>query len=365
LVICVFGLGQALPSLSATAQQEKPKRVVSLADAQWTVDLRQFGYQEADLQKAQLELFHTDEMFLDEHQLVATFVAFEPQTELLHRNNPRRIPPFRLHAVVFDPSSGQLLRQFEWASEFEAIGLFKRQAGGFVIFSGYELTFYRADFTVEKNLTLADQQGPDDVLWFSASPSGKTMLIQYGHEDAADCIWIRDEAIAFPRAKCRVPIGAVISDGEAAAMTDKHSLKVSIAAFQGPVRSLCSGTATCRNPEFVADDRVLLWGGNSIRLADNEGKTIFGGERGLAGNAAYVHAYSSVSRLFVFPSFESGDETFPSAVVYDVPASRQIFEVKNNGKEKIVNLQGLAFSPSGRDLAIEGDGVLRCYSLKP
>ena len=111
-------------------------------------------------------------------------------------------------------------------------------------------------------------------------------------------------------------------------------------------------------------------------LERTDGKVIFRGPSNGREtlDALNLYAYSEKAQLLAFPVYELGQSAysiphapltppFDGAVVYDVSRNKQIFQVKSNEKTGIHLPQGLAISPSGDRLVIEGDGILRCYDL--
>jgi hypothetical protein len=378
-VVIITAVVACLASLVRSTSADKIRTTVPLSAAVWTVNLRDYGYDDGQArdadQKFRLKMFHTDVSFLNDKEIVDTFVAFG-------QGPPGAEPSLRstsLHAVVLDPTSGRVLRHVAWPTLYEASWLVPRADGSFVVFLGDRLEFYSADFEPRHalKLTPAPGHGRDD-LWFSSSPSGKTILIQYKNGDHTSCAWVTGEALTAWQEKCDIAMESVVSDDEVATIErgkdgERVWSRISLKKFQAPWRTLCTGSGwtACNQPEFVTEDILLLWPGMHymFRLANSDGKTTFFGP-GKSYGYLYVNFYSQEAHLLAFPVWVEGEDTFPhvaAALVYDVSTRKRIFQVKNDeqrdGIRGLRALQGLAISPRGGRLVIQGDGILRCYDL--
>jgi hypothetical protein len=364
-IIATAAFGCAL-MLGRPTSPQKEKTSVPLSAAAWTVDLRSYGYGRfgREYEKPRLGMFHSDVSFLNDDKIVDTFLTTGPAEGPQEKGRIRRVP--RLEAVVLDPASGQLRRHFSWVALYPESQLVPRADGSFVVFLGDRLEFYSADFTPRSalKLTPAPAHVPDG-LWFSRSPSGTTILIQEKNGDHISCLWVTGEAATAWQEKCELSMGAVVSDEEVAAYTrqdaERNNVKISIKTFQGPWRTLCtSGYAACNNPQFVTNDTLLLSPGahSQLRLVREDGKTMFDV---VSPGLKYVNSYSQKSSLLVVPLYD--ENGFAAAVVYDVSTRKRLFEVKNERVHGIRELYGLAISSRGDRLAVQGDGILRCYNL--
>ena len=378
--------------LTARLSGDKIKRAVPLTAAMWTVDLRRHGYAEVDdLQKLRLWSFHSTISFLNDKELLATFETHEPVEGLQRRSDPHRQLPFRLHAVVLDASSGRALRESAWGSDYRRIGVVVRSDGSLAVFLGDRIDFYSPEFAPRGELKLSSVPGEKDVLSFSRSPSGETMLIQYGDEPDSDfdyssihnllapstnvnCVWVRGESIVPQRSSCEPPIdfpqygsfaiGSAVSDDEQASVTgtDWDHTDVRIQGFQGPWRELCHGWG-CSVAEFVSDDTVLVWGRMSASVVRDNTKTIWHGPS-MTWKFMMVHTYSEKARLLAIPLHDNGAQiNFTAIAVYDVFERKRVFLVKNDWKSGL--LMGLAISPRGDYFIVDIDGVLRNFKLPP
>jgi hypothetical protein len=360
-------------------QAQKIKKTIPVSAATWSVDLRGDGRDTPLVDfdsRFRLKMFHTDLSFLNDREMVDTFLANEVEGGRPKTEGQRIL--VRMHAVFLDPASGQVQRHLSWPTTHGMSWLVPRADGSFVVFLGDRLEFYSADFAPRSELKLSPVPGHgQDSLWFSSSPSGRTILIQYNNGSHISCVWVNDEVISSQQEQCELSMGAVISDAEVATVqrtegNGRINTRISVKTFQGPWRTLCtSGWAACSQPEFVTDDTLLLWPGMSylLRLVRSDGKTTFLGPGGKLRTGLYVHSFVEKPHLLAFPIYEAEEGTDPeldSVLVYNVFTRKRIFEIKvDEPKNRIRLLQGLAISPRGDRLAIEGDWVLRCYALPP
>jgi len=384
VTLSAAALGCAL-LLTRTISAQKAKTTLPLSAAAWTADLRSYGYMDQSVEMDylyRLRMTHTDVSFLNDQEVVDTF-------EAIVEDSPKTSPPHyhrQLDVVILDSATGQVREQLSWAAPHYNGWAVPRADGSFAVFLGDRLEFYSADLHPDQELKLNPPPlGQRFVIWFSSSPSGKTMLIQYTSTDETSCVWVTGEAISSQQERCEVPPRAVVSDEEVVTghvVKDDAGVnhtKVSVKKFQGPWRTLCDGPRVdpCGNPVFLAEDRLVLRPGSRVlfSLERTDGKIIFRSPSGLeASDALNLYAYSEKAQLLAFPVYELGQSAysiphapltppFDGAVVYDVSRNKQIFQVKSNEKTGIHLPQGLAISPSGDRLVIEGDGILRCYDL--
>lgn len=380
-------LGCALLLARATSAQ-KVQTNVPLSAAAWTADLRSYGYTDGSIKidyLYRLRMTHTDVSFLNDQEVVDTFEATVEDSPKTNPLSYHRI----LYAVILDPASGKVLRQLSWRTHNEQSWLVPRADGSFVVFLGDRLEFYSADLSPGQELKLNSPPVDQRVgIWFSSSPSGRTMLIQYTNNDDTSCVWVTGEAISSQQEKCEVPPRAVVSDEEVVnpQITDDNAgqshTKVFVRKFQGPWRTLCdnSGTDPCNGPVFVTEDALLLSGTPSIRLSleRTDGKTIYrllNSFENRPVGAVSLYAYGEKAHLLALPLYDQGESRysfphvrtnpFAGAVVYDVSKNKKVFQINSKEKTGIHLPQGLAISPAGDRLVIAGDGVLRCYDLPP
>ena len=378
LVAAVACLAPACPLPGA----DKIKRSVPLSAAEWTVDLRQYGYRIDKGFVAEMHTwsFHTDALFLGDNALLATFVTREPVEGLQKRDNPRQQFPFRLHAIVLDAASGKFLRQFARGSDYQDVGIVLRDEGSFAVFLGDRIDFYSADFAPRGEAELAESPGAEDVRSFSSSPSGRTMLVQYGKYSKDECAWVSGEGQLEKREACppvaiapraKRPIGAAVSDEDVASVTGHswESASVIIQRNGEPPRKLCSCNS-CYLPQFVDERTLLVFQPGSARLVRDDGKVVW-----RKGNESVfrVHIYDYVpeSHLLVVP-FGSGEDVdyftglgvgYTGAAVYDVSVNKEVFRL--NVYTQGGWLQGLTVSPDGTRLVLQASGIVRSFSLPP
>jgi DUF917 family protein len=67
--------------------------------------------------------------------------------------------------------------------------------------------------------------------------------------------------------------------------------------------------------------------------------------------------------LPVYEKNPDGAPPFSAVLVYDVTTRKRVFEVHSDKEIGIHFLQGLAVSPRGDRIAIQGDGIVRSYLL--
>ena len=363
--------------LAGGTSGQKVNTTAPFSAAAWTADMHEYGYPDHPVyhQWIRLPIFHTDVFYLGDQEVIETFVTRELVKDLQRRADPHRALPLKLHAVVLDAASGKVQWQMAWSSDYMRVGLVPRTNGGFVVFLGDRLEFYSADFTFRSELKLPAIPVEETDLWFSSSPSGRTMLIRYTNEEQTRCVIVTGEAISVQQDNCELPARTAISDEEVVtAQVSKDNVgrvqsKISIKRLQEPWRTLCSdpGVAPCNNPEFVSEDTLLLWPGRGdlLRLVSDNGKTVFqAAKRG----SNIVNSYSATTGLLVLPLYAPNARTaaFAAAEVFDVHTGKRIFEVEQGkGEQAIRDLQGLAISPAGDRLVIEGDGIVRCFDLPP
>ncbi len=281
-----------------------------------------------------------------------------------------------------DPATGHVKRHEAWATHYEMSTLVPRADGSFAVFLGDRLQFYSPDFTLRSWVELSPAPGRRrGDLWFTRSPSGRTILIQYNSGDHVSCDWVSGDKVSSQEEKCEGTASAqvcrpnedrcpTISDEELAApwMTDngKYHSGIRIKKFQGPWRKLCTiGGGACSNAEFVADDMLLLWPSihNQVSLVRNDGKTILDD---VVSRGFSVNSYSEKAHLLALPVYErnpDGAPPFSAVLVYNVTTRKRVFEVHTDKEMGIHFLQGLAVSPVGDRLVIQGDGILRSYTL--
>lgn len=397
LVSCLFGA-------AAGSGQQGPDHV-SVSSSVWSVDLRSNGYDPKNSVRfdtqLRLNLFHGDVAFLSDRELVVTFITGQSAASGKETSSPDLV----LHGIELDAASGSVLRHVAWPTQYAQSALFARADGTIAVLLGDRIQFYSADlkFRSELDLSPGPREGFGDNLWFSTSPTGRTVLAQYGTRGENRCVTVRDETIAAG-GKCSWPTThrvcargdehcayAVVSDEDVAILVrDKNqgrwSHEIWISASGEPWRKLCTGPGwqACNNPEFTSDDTLLLSPGVSanFRLLRDDGRALFGGS---TFGDLVVNYYLAARGLFVVPDFirerdKAHEENlvqfgiydsdgpyamppFGSAKVFSVSARKQIFEVRAGKNDDVQNLQSLAISPGASRLVMEADGIVRCYNL--
>lgn len=367
-------------SLVATPTSgDKIKRSVPISATAWTVDLRKYGDTDPREfgQLARLWTFRTSELFLSTGELMATFETHDTVAGLQKRDDPHRQFPYNLHAVVFDSASGRMLRQASWGSERWFTGLIPRDDGSFAVFLGDRLDVYGADLTPRSEVKLPSIPDADNILHFSASPSGRTMLIQYTNAQHS-CVWIRNDLPPQTEENCEAPPGSEVSDQELVMRTDPEissselaagteggydpDAEVRIKTFQGTWRILCRGqNFHCGIPYFISNDLIMLKALDLVVVRSDQ-KTVFWVPR-VSSCGTGVFFYASKAHLLAAPSCDHNRMT--SADVYDLLTRKRVFQVKNEGHDSFYRLGGLAVSDDGRYLALLGEGILRAYALPP
>jgi hypothetical protein len=387
---CVIALA-TLVCAAATCPStgaDKVTDAVPLSAADWTLDLRHYGYGDDPLvlPKIRLWTFHSAETFIADDRMIATFVTHESVEGLQRRDDPHRQFPYQLHAVELDAVSGRFLKAASWGSDYRRIGVIARDDGGLTVFLGDRIDFYSAELVAQKGLDLTQQSAGKEVLSLSSSPTGRTMLIQFGddvrYEDDHSlpwskttdvrCVLIKDGVIVTAPRDCGSPIahsstpefqvGTAISDGEMAVpkVGGLSSVDVSIGAFDGRRRKICS-CASCYLPQFTAEDSLLVWDPRSVRIVRDDGKKVWSMPPG-APLSIRIYSYASGPQLLALPVQNANSPVLlDSVVVYKLSSGKRLFRVKNEGSNSL--LQGLALSPDGGRLAVEIDGVVRGYTL--
>jgi hypothetical protein len=401
-------------------KQKKAKPIeVSSDHPLWRVDLHSMGYPagSSQLQGRESRLYNFDTVdFVSEGVVAATFITQEPIPGLQRRDDPNRAPPYRLHAVFMNSTSGKVLKMIDWPLDNANAGIFPRFDGSFLFLSTQRIVLYSADWTPVRELPLPQLQLPLSFLdGISESPTGKVLLLRIRRERSGLCLRILTDTLEGSEEPCGIrgeftisdkaiaangPIpGLIVNRGEVMQVGPVIQFGVPVPEVQRnmpmsginsgimirelgkPMHPLCDcGTQT---PQFVNDDMVVVYGMSTLSLFGVTGEIKFkevfeprgdwidlkgrplrasadGRRFAVAINDPVVLGPTTTSLYF-----STGDmpAEFPNNVkVFDLPTGRWICELKNN-KKQFPQIWGLALSPNGEKLTIDSGGVIQAYVL--
>jgi hypothetical protein len=426
LYFAVVGINYARPQAGGLRGQQTPTLPLqTMSDHPlWNVDLHSFGFPSGDSQlqsRRALEEFNTLD-FMSDGVLAATFVTQQTVPGAQRRDDANRVRPYLIHAVFLDALTGKRLNSLEWPADDPNAGIFPVFGGGFLFFSEEHLVLYSSDGTLSKEVPLPQLQAPrTGHVGIAESPSGKSLMIRYEHEDSVSCIQIATQDLDISEAPCSVSRLFSISDAALAERSDKKYDRpevepvqpvgvgvvqkaeldvfgsVQIRKHEGAARKLCdtSKVAGCKVPQFINNEKVAVFdwykaalvttgeessgdGSNlPLRLAHREWIDIVGrplrpsrdGQRfAVAINLPPPNSKGKKAGIHAF----LGDvpAAYPSHVdVFDLKLSEWVFSLVNRrtgpNSHQFQQIWGLALSPTGEKLAIDSGGVIQLYSIPP
>jgi hypothetical protein len=438
LLTCALSLAIApyhgISSGSPSAQHRKVKLTEASSDhPAWRIDLHAMGYPANDSRlqlRRGLHEFDTVD-FVSEGVVAATFMTQEFVPVLQRRENSNRMRPYHLHAVFLDAANGRLLNTLEWPTDDPSAGIFPRYDGSFLFFSTEHIILYSPDWRIVKELSLPGLKVPHSYLaGIAQSPSGNILEIHSvqnglsrcsriltatldGFEDScdlADMFTISDKEIAMHEGTggrtediiigpgfhaisgSAGPAGPTIRSAGASLGNEASVRKIFIRAPGAPARTLCdtSWVAGCSMPQFLSDDRIVVYGPFAVEVLDGKGASGGGRidfETKLDGSADMIDTMgrpvrpSANGKRFAVvinaTRWHSGDVVHltmspgdmpgpgPNHVdVYDAESSQWIYRLANKN-EQLKEIWGLGLSPSGEKLVIDSGGVIQMYRLPP
>jgi hypothetical protein len=364
----------------------KPESKAASISPVWTLDLRTVGFTGFAPKKETwgLHLKPNPLCFSDDKTLVATFITREDVTTLARRDNPGDGRPERLHGIFLDAQTGKVQGTKEWSVPRPRGGIIPAGDGRFVVLTPAMVELYSPGFELLKDFRLSSEQ--QSQLWdFHASPTGKSILVEYHHPEAT-YQWLDSDTLQPLEARWSqsLPVLSISDDKEIASFRDTYVEARGIYIFEafiqpknGAERTVCrlldGHGEDCGDPKFLNMDLLALWMSHGFRLvpkidADALFKVTFRDDEWLGSIfypsadgkrfAVTVWAHKGGSALFDI----SSHSVLKRIIVYDIPSHQPVytFDAKS---QRVKNVSGVALSPDDSLMAILVDGVVAVYKL--
>lgn len=380
-----WGISLTPPSLGLGHRTER-KAAASTVSPDWTVDLRTVGFTGFAPKKETWGL-HLDPnplCFTDNNTLVATFITREDVTTLARRDNSGEGRPNRLHGIFLDAQTGKVQSRKEWSVPRPRGGIIPAGDGKFVVLTPAMVALYSPGFDLLKDFRLSPEQ--QSQLWdFHASPTGKSILVEYVHPEAT-YQWLDSDTLQPQDASWSdsLPVLSISDDKEIASFGDRYVSSKNINIFEALIqprngaertvsREVLANENGCGEPEFLSNDLFALWdphglsvlpktGGDALLRATFRPDDWLGWRFHASANgkrfAVAVWAHKGGSALLDISSHNA----LKRIVVYDIPTRQAVYTVDAR-KLKIKELSGVALSPEGSLIAVLINGVVQVYKL--
>jgi hypothetical protein len=387
--LAIVAVAISTPSVSSEtktfATPDPQKAPVSVQPEQfaWTSDLHALGLAPG---KDTLHVLAEYSMygalfFLDDSTLAATFVTRENMPGLQRRSDVNHATPFKLHSILFDAASGRIIKKLEWGTLSPDIGIAGRSDGNILIVSYDRLLVVSRDDDTIADIAMPAPPIEDSTLQrYRISPSGKTVVMQYGVHGEKECITVHTDTGELKREKCEFTPDSAISDNQV--VVTRYETKggrtpeVWIRNFDQDFHLLCHAVTGCGSSSFVNNDMLLMFHRGEIHLLRTTGETVV---------RQTIDTFAGFGLFFPHPIRSSGNGqrfgvleavipiTGPINLMDAIPGSLQIYDVAE--RQWVFALQNtnalmkrdLSFvlSPKGIMLATVIDGVVRVYTLPP
>lgn len=379
-------------ALSFCALHQSVRKPAQMSDAVWTFDLAKQGYVNdpgANF-RSQIPALRSVS-FIDENTVVATFIERVVSSGLHRRDDPNRTPPFKMHAVFLDVSSGKFLRAQTWDSDASAIGVLPGPDGTYIDYEGNVISKYARDGSLLQTLRIPGTEKPGVGIWALAiSPTGRTMLAQYRSDSGIDCEWIRSDTMKAESDACQIPENASISDNLVAAhearknQTDPN--KIYVSKHGTDWKSICTSEDAegCAAVSFLSDSTLLAYNQDRIEILQTDGTNLFRqdvdhltevaqpGElkpsASSGGRRVAILLWTSPSankpgrRPGAGPNGETETALSPRRIlVLDVQSKKWIFSLE--GKKQLPSDIDFALSPNGEAIVVKTGGAVSLFRV--
>lgn len=389
--MCTGSLGIEAPERQKPAPKSLdpsapgPRVVDSNQGPIWQLDVRALGYVPPQGPREGFALLQPigPICFLENGQILVTFVTREAPAGLARREQPDEVLPFRIRALFIDSRTGQVRTTREWPTASEMARVAPAPGGKFVVITPGRLILYSPGLERLTDLDLPiDREGLRDVWRVKRSPRGKYLLIEYApmtYEGRLEADWVIDtENLQVVRTW--TTSGGVfldsISDHGMIVLTDGK-----IGRLGGPFNWLCDARETyCRGGTFLDNCTILAkdapisvkW----VYFVSPDGQLLFSEKYpegdlfreacSADGRRLAVAAYKAkggIALLDISPHY-----ILRRVMVYDIPSRRWIYTL--DAKKQKIKLdpelprRELALSPDGSLLGlITEEGVLKVYRV--
>jgi hypothetical protein len=385
LLVLIVSLGHTISFAGQRAPvSAKPDQFI------WSASLHKFG-----LTPGKDTLHHLPEyarygalFFLDDKTLVATFVIKQEVPGLQRRNDPNLVTPYKLHAILFDAASGKVIKELGWGSMGPDVGFAGRSDGNLLIISYDRVVVVSRENEFLMDIKLPAPSIDNDALQrYRISPTGNTVVIQYGNQITTECVTVHTLAGTSSLDRCEMTADSAVSDNGMAVSRfygkGGPGPEVWIRNFDEPFQLLCHAPSGCGSLSFVNNETLLMYNRSEISLTKATGETLF--HQKLDTFAGYgffdprpIRSSANGRRFGVLvangqanmPILMSGlyviniDAPASRLQVYDTAAHAWVFVLQN--KDGLLKFDlCFAFSPSGELMALVINGVLRVYALPP
>ncbi|HMD31027.1 MAG TPA: hypothetical protein VKG84_03890 [Candidatus Acidoferrales bacterium] len=383
VVLLCATLGRTSPASPFRQTRPQTGRInVDLTVPAWKADLRSNGFESPPSNQMQVfRPFDYRLSFAGERVLIATFTSREDVTSLVHRNDPNRPMPWKLHGVFLDAETGSVRGTKEWRMTRGHSAIIGRGDGTFAVLTPAFVASCLPDLKTCKEFRFSSEQAPR--LWLTyLSPTGRSLLMGYqGHNGSFE--WFDTDSMQRgPRWEGNMAI-ASISDSAAVFTKETYAKpqgttrEILVRPKDGPQRTLCSALLGHDNvcggsPTLVSNDILALTERNRLRLIPGD------------GSKTLLTMYASGSEWLRAP-IASADGARVAVTVWVQKGGRELFDISSHGELKrieiydvlgggllyalkakrfgVKSIDGLALSPNGSSMAILADGIVSVYKL--
>lgn len=319
----------------------------------------------------------TSLVFTDNDTVIATFVTREDKRPSLSTRSSDANLSLRLRGLLLDAATGTIKANSSWGSESTRAMIVAAHDGKFVTQSGSELTLYGRDLKVLSNFRLPRLQEYEWVAF--PSPTGENILflspVLVDREEPRSWMWLDTNSLQ-PLHSWQDPLEGhlAVADDKIAEVACAFSPQACLPRVQvkdiGGKWSVIATGSGYYQPQFISQDLLGVWGGDSLTLMGPDGQLISRGN--LRGAGAL--ATSAGGERFVVPIFNvkgriaaldiSGHSLLKQLMLYDVPSRSWSYTLDVKGPN-IKDVMKFALSPDGSRLAVLNGEVLYMFDLPP
>ena len=263
-------------------------------------------------------------------------------------------------------------------------GIIPAGDGRFVVLTPSMIALYSPGFELLKDFKLSPEQRTH--LWdFHASPSGKSILVEY-HYPEANYQWLDSDTLQPHDISWSdsLPVLSISDELEIASFRDTYVKAKGTNVFEalvqprsGAERIICRVLAghgeSCGDPEFLSNGVLALLAPHGFNLVPSGGGDVFL-KADFHEDEWLDHSFhtSSDGKRFAVTLWKhkggsalfdiSSHSVLKRIVIYDL-STRQAIYTLDAKQQQMSDVSGAALSPDGSLMAILTDGIVEVYRL--